>query len=66
VRPVSRLDPHAPLNARQREIRDAVKTFHTANQRLPSRRELAKSLDRKDGGYLDRVVEKLRRRGDLP
>lgn len=63
---MSRLDPCAPLNARQRAIRDAVCGFHSTHRRLPSRRELARELDRKDGGYLGRVVEKLRRRGELP
>lgn len=63
---MSRLNHCAPLNARQRVIRDAVRSFHSAHRRLPSRRELARALDRKDGGYLGRVVEKLRRRGELP
>jgi hypothetical protein len=63
---MSRLDPCAPLNARQRTIRDAVRGFHTTHKRLPSRRELARALHRKDGGYLGRVVDKLRRRGELP
>jgi hypothetical protein len=63
---VARLDIYAPLNARQRIIRDAVHRFHEKHNRIPSRRELATALGRKDGGYLFRVVEKLRRRGEMP
>lgn len=61
-----RLNPHAPLNARQRRVRDYIHTFHREQRRMPSRREVARGLERPDGGYLGRVVDKLRVRGELP
>lgn len=60
------LDPCKPLNARQRAIRDAVHHLHRETGMLPSRRMVARHLGRRDGGYLSRVMHKLKTRGELP
>lgn len=63
---MSRLNPAAPLTKRQQEIRDHYHRLHREYGRHPSRVELARSLGRPDGGYLSRVVEKLKTRGERP
>ena len=60
------LRPDRALNRRQREIAAAVVALHTSLGRLPTRREIARALNRAPGGYLDRVVAKLRARHALP
>lgn len=61
-----KLCPYKPLNARQTQFRDFIHAFHSQHRRLPSRLEIARGMGRKDGGYISRVVIKLRHRGELP
>ena len=58
--------PDRALTKGQQAVRTFIREFHGRHDRLPSRREIGRGLARPDGGYISRVVQKLRTRGELP